>query len=112
METNESRLSIRLNQILELPKWIFGISLAIGTILFCVFVMDVYRDNIILIGFLYVLAAVFINAVTFATLAVCAYLFKDYRNQILNKAAILFINIPVAILYYYLMLAAANRHII
>ncbi|RWW91968.1 hypothetical protein [Flavobacterium cerinum] len=101
MENREHPLPVRLQQILEFPKWIFGISFTIGTILFAVFMIN--GSKVIIIGFLYVLIAIFINTIAAGVLAVCAYVYKDYQNEIVNKTVILFINIPVAILYCYLV---------
>lgn len=102
MENHEHPLPVRLQQILEFPKWIFGISFTLGTLLFILHVMKAVNPSVIMIiGFLYVLIAIFINTVAVGVLAVSAYVYKDYQNEIISKVAILFINIPVSILYCY-----------
>lgn len=59
MENPEHPLPIRLQQILEFPKWIFGISFTLGTLLFIFHVMKAANpSDIMIIGFLYVLIAI------------------------------------------------------
>lgn len=110
MEDQESILPSRVRQIIELPKWIFGISLTIGIILFIVITMnkteDVSRnEDMIIIGFLYILIAIYINATAAGILAVCAYVFPEHQNEIIGKLTVLFLNIPVTIVCCYLILS-------
>lgn len=104
MESNNNLLPIRVRQIMQLPKWIFGICFTIGTLLLAAYMIN-YSNNdfIMVIGFLYILFAVIINTIVAGTLGICAYLFPEHQNEILTKTAVLLINIPVAILYCYII---------
>lgn len=110
MENQESILPLRVKKVIQLPRWIFVISLIIGIILFILITMNKTLDkskneDMMIIGFMYILIAIYINAIAAGILAVCAYVFPKHKYEIIGKLAILFLNIPVAILCCYLILS-------
>jgi len=104
MNTNyQSQFEFRLSQLLKLPIWVFGISFTIGTLILLLHLFG-NRDISYAIGFLFILLAVFVNASLFGALVICSFLFKEYQKTILQQAAILLINIPVAVVYLYIVI--------
>jgi len=93
----------RMAQLLQLPGWIAGLSFGIGTLILLLH-LSIKDEMIIGIGMLYLVFAFFLNASVFGSLIICSFLFKEYQKQILLQAAILLINIPVAILYLYVVI--------
>ncbi|PZR11270.1 MAG: hypothetical protein DI539_20750 [Flavobacterium psychrophilum] len=98
-------MEYRLTQLLRLPVWLFGISFTLGTLLLLLnlFGDSDFREISFVLGFLYTATAIFINASIFTALIICSYIFKEDQNIIAQQAAILLINIPIAILYAYIV---------
>jgi len=94
----------RLNQLLKLPVWVFSTSFTIGTI---ILLLHLYgeRELSLTLGILFIMFALAVNATLFSALLLCSYLFKEYQTEILQKASILLINIPVVVLYMYIVIA-------
>lgn len=101
-----TKAEYRLAQLLKLPVWLFSISFGIGTLIL-LFHFFGNRDISYAIGFLFIMIAVFTNAAVFAALVICSFIFKEYQGRILQQACILLINIPVAVLYVYLVISEA-----
>jgi hypothetical protein len=101
----QSNLKIPANiqHILNAPIWIFGISFAIGTALMLLYLLDKTFDSILLFCFVYVLLAFLANMIAFGILVGLSFVHRQYQKQILQHTAILFLNIPVAIGYIYLV---------
>lgn len=98
-------MEYRLTQLLRLPVWLFGISFTFGTL---ILLLNLFGDEDLKelsypIGILYILTAAFINASVFAALIICSFIFKEQQNRVLQHAAILSVNIPIAILYAYIV---------
>ena len=88
----------KLNQI-SFPT-IFAISCFIlGTILF-IFYMVFPDDNLLLIGVMYVAAAVVLNLVILISLVYQLITIPFERTAIVVRILILLSNIPIAIMYY------------
>ena len=100
---NQSTFNTRVAQLLKLPAWLAGISFGLGT---SILLLHIYGDRDIsyAIGFLYLVFISFVNASVFGALAICSFLFKEYQKAFLQQAAVLLINIPVVILYIYIVL--------
>lgn len=93
---------IKLKRLLEFPVWVMGISFAIGTLLLALY-MTVENSEIVMWGFLYVVTAFGINLSVFIAYALLGYALTEYRRQLMERAALLLVNIPVAILYLYIV---------
>lgn len=93
---------IKLKRLLEFPIWVMGVSFAIGTLLLVLYITG---DNygIVMWGFLYVVMAFGINSSVLIAYILLGYALAEYRQQLMERAALLLINIPVAILYYYIV---------
>ncbi len=96
-----------INEILKMPLWTFIISFGLGTLILLLFmVCMVNKDNpdkVIITGIIYVLAATVINFALLLFLIVCAFVHKEYRKQILERTAVMLINIPIAVLYFFIV---------
>lgn len=72
----------------------------IGTILFLLFLILKTNYIILLFGFLFVVFAIFLNALVFLHLAYSYFMLPNQREYIGRKILILLSNIPIALLYY------------
>ena len=92
-----------IDEILKMPLWTFIISFSIGTILLLLFLIDKNNSNVLITGFLYVLLAIPINFALLLFLIVCAIVHKECRKQILERTAVMLLNVPIAILYFFIV---------
>lgn len=95
----------RIAQLLKLPVWLFSGSFIIGTLLLLINILSdgEIKELSFVFGLLYLLIAGFSNASVFAALVICSYIFKEYQSKILQQACKLLVNIPIVILYAYLV---------
>ncbi|WP_341698184.1 hypothetical protein [Flavobacterium arundinis] len=87
----------------EIAVWIFCISFGIGTLLLLTYIIDGYGNDYMFAGFLYVVAATFVNTIALCVLLIHAYIYYEYRRSLLKWAALLLANVPIAILYMYIV---------
>lgn len=94
-----------INEILKMPLWTFSISFGLGTLILLLYLVDKNRtEYVFIIGFFYVLAAIVLNFAMLLLLIVCAIINKEYRLQILERTSLILINIPIAILYFFIVI--------
>ncbi|RZJ65068.1 MAG: hypothetical protein EOO45_17090 [Flavobacterium sp.] len=107
MEITESNYEIyypdTILKIIRAPAWIAGMSFGIGTLLFVLQIMDLGFSDLMLIGFVFVIIALIINLTALGVLLLLAYIYSDYREKILIHTSLLLINIPIAILYLFIL---------
>lgn len=72
----------------------------IGTILFLLFLMLKDNSTILIFGFLFVVFAIFLNALVLLHLLHSYFILPNQREYIGCKILILLSNIPIALLYY------------
>jgi len=94
------------NKILKLP---FSIQIAIlsfliGTLLFISYFIFPKWDNIIFIGILYVIAALFINIIVVINLFINFITEPFQRKNIAIQTAIVLVNVPIAFAYFSIIL--------
>lgn len=87
----------------RVPVWLFFISLGIGTVLLIGGVLFPGIDLLFMIGFFYTLTAVTINAIAFVALMFLSFVYTCHANQIRINTMLLLVNIPIAILYIYIL---------
>lgn len=80
------------------------ISFAIGTFLFGLFFAFKNLDEIVIIGFFYVISAITVNGIMFLKLIYDWITLKNNRNSIQKQVIILLTNIPIAITYLYIII--------
>jgi hypothetical protein len=80
------------------------LSFSIGTFLFVLHLIFPNEDGIIILGFFYVLFAILINSLSLLNL--CYLCITDPENRETNAIRILILlaNIPIALLYFYIVL--------
>ena len=94
----------KLRWLMEFPLWVLGISFAIGTLLLVLFIIGGGRYSPIMFwGFLYVVIAFGFNLSVLIAYALLGYVLNEYQQQLMQRAALLLVNIPVAILYFYIV---------
>jgi len=79
-----------------------SLSFFIGTLLFMSFILS-HNDGLLIIGFIYVVAATLIHLFLLFFLIVYACMYQKFAGLILQKASVLLLNIPPAILYIYII---------
>ncbi len=79
-------------------------SFVIGTLLFCLFLILKDRVPIVVIGMYYVVIAFTINTIVFSVLLFSIPFFWENRLELFRYCGILLLNIPIVILYFFLVL--------
>ena len=92
----------KLKWLLEFPLWVLGISFAIGTLLLVLYITG-ENSEIVMWGFLYVVIAFGFNLSVLIAYALLGYALIEHRQQLMERAALLLVNIPIAILYFYIV---------
>lgn len=96
------------NQIKLFHKWAFSNELAIGsfgigTLLLLTQKSMPREDLVLIIGLFYVLFAIFINSLMLLYLIFLCYILPDERENLALKIIFLLCNIPIAILYFFII---------
>lgn len=73
---------------------------AIGTLFFILFLTLQDNSFILLIGFVFIILAAFLNIIMLTNLLYHFYILPQQRKYIVIRISILLSNIPVAFLYY------------
>lgn len=79
------------------------ISFSIGTLIFLLF-LGSNSDGLIMLGLYFTLFAVGINTLLFLFNSICAFFSEKYWKKYLTNSGLLLVNIPIAILYLYIVL--------
>jgi hypothetical protein len=106
----------RIRTIVLIPIVASGISFIIGTIIFLLYYIEknspatnidgyIQRPGefLIYIGAAYTFTAFVINSILLLVLAICSFIYREYRFTILKYTSLLLVNIPVVALYLYLL---------
>ena len=93
----------KIYYLLNIPIWIFLISFSGGTFLFLLYLAG-NNDSIFMAGVFYLAAAFIINAIAFVAMVISIFFYYDYWQIILLRAALLLVNIPIALLYLFILL--------
>lgn len=86
--------------LLKLPLKIALTSLAIGTFLLLLFFVAPDKDPVISTGIAYVIIALAINSIAFLIFIAFSFRHKAYQWDIIGRAGLMLINIPIAYLYF------------
>ncbi len=84
-----------------IPKKVFLASLLIGTFLLLAFLFT-GETGWVGIGYFYVLFAIVANLLVLTGMVIYAYKKHDYKSIILRSSAILLVNIPIALVYFWI----------
>lgn len=85
-------------------------SFVIGTLLLCIHLAVPDEEIILIIGFLYVLFAGFINGIVFLNLLFHFTLNPFQRENLAIKMLLLLSNIPIAFLYFFILTQNINSN--
>jgi hypothetical protein len=97
-------MPLKIQELLQVPVWIFGCSLGIGTIILLLH-LTMREEIITVLGFFYILVATLINGIALVVFVTLSYVYRQHQQEILLRASILLLNIPIAIGYAYLALS-------
>ncbi len=103
MDTTLKKYNNQIKIILQIPVVATVISFVIGSVFFGLYITGNESENIFVFGFFYVIIAVIINLVILLILIALSFIHKEHQNIILLRTSLLLINIPVAVLYMFLM---------
>ncbi len=99
----KENLPSRIRLLLSLPKQIFKISLALGTIALLLFIA-LKSTSLLIIGFYYVELAAAFNLFALGALIIFSFIEKKHQKTILMKTSIILVNIPIALFYYWVII--------
>ncbi|MFL9845152.1 hypothetical protein [Flavobacterium rhizosphaerae] len=99
---NPNQVPNSLKDLLIWPFYIFRLCFIAGTTLMLLYIVTKLQV-LVLIGFFYTVAAVVLNLLLVLCYGIYAFTQPYYRLLILQKATILLLNIPIAILYMVLL---------
>ncbi len=91
--------------LIQVSKIIVLISFIIGTILFSLFLYLGESKIPIMIGFKFVIVAIVINAIFFFANLLLSSIYSENRIDYIKTCGIILINIPIAILYLYIIIS-------
>ena len=78
-------------------------SFGIGTIILILHFLFPHKDGILILGFFYTLFAILINGITFLNLLFQFFIKATEREDLAIKMLIMLANIPIALLYLYIV---------
>ncbi len=104
METQQQELPYQILWLKQIPIWLFGISFLGGTILLATYLMNPKSENYISIGLSYLILSFLVNSIVFIGLAIASFIYKQYQTIILARATLLLVNVPVAIIYFFIVI--------
>ena len=93
-----------MNNLITTSKAIAFLSFIIGTILF---VFQLYFQGsfkLIHIGVVFIVVVVILNTISLIVLIFTLFGNTDYKLEILKTCALILLNMPIAILYFYTLL--------
>lgn len=97
-----------INKITNTCRVTAFLSFIIGTILLILFTMTRTFSPIITIGILYIYVAFIINLILFVFVFLSAFYFWQYRLELFRHCGLLVLNIPIAIVYFFIVLKFAS----
>lgn len=91
-----------VNRLIQLPVYVFAISFGIGTLLLVLhFVLPQYVYTAL--GIMYILFAIAVNLTVCIVLGMFALVYWPWRQIMILRACLLFVNIPIAMLYVFVV---------
>ncbi|MBB6238196.1 hypothetical protein HDC90_002825 [Pedobacter sp. AK013] len=78
-------------------------SFAFGTTILLIFLLSKYTP-LVAVGLYYVLAASVINVLILLTLLIQFLYYKEHRKKILVTITIMLLNIPISLLYFFIVI--------
>ncbi len=95
-------LPIEVQWLYTMPIQSFKICFIIGTLLLAFFALT-ENISIAIIGFIFLVIAVVCNLILFCIQIINSFVYRKYQKQILLHTAVMLINIPIAVLYFYIV---------
>ena len=97
-------MSYQIKNIITTSKSITIISFIIGTILFALQLYFNKSDALIYPGIIFILIATIINVISLIALVFSLLANTNYKLELLKTCGIVLLNIPIAILYFYIII--------
>lgn len=98
-------------ELLQIPIWTAVVSFTVGTLIFGLFMVDTEGVKLLYLGFWYTLFALIINAIVFIIMVTLSFIYRNHQTEILKYASIQLINIPIVILYLFLIFSNLNSNL-
>lgn len=96
-----------IQQILKIPFWTASISFLFGTIIMLLYLIN-EDDKLVVLGFLYVAVASVINLAILLAMVALSFIHREHQKAILENTATILINIPIAIIYFFIIIKQIN----
>lgn len=93
-----------MKDLIFFGKLIAFLSFTLGTILLSLFLYFDKSNDIGKIGFYFTLSALIINSLLFTINLIAILINKKYRIELLKTCGIMLLNIPIALLYLYIII--------
>lgn len=93
-----------MKHLITTSKSIALISFIIGTILFALQLYNSYSDNLIYTGIVFILIATIVNTIVLLGLIFSIFGTTSNKPEILKAIGLLLLNIPIAILYFSILI--------
>tara|TARA_R110000868_G_scaffold110649_19_gene299533 strand:+ start:3043 stop:3348 length:306 start_codon:yes stop_codon:yes gene_type:complete len=94
-----------MNNLITTCKTIAFLSFIIGTILFAFQLYFKESDAFIFPGIIFISFAIIINTISLLILIIIQLSNSEYRLELLKTCGIILLNIPIAILYFYILIS-------
>ena len=89
-------------------KIIAILSFVIGTVILALHLTFKHNTTLLIVGLYFTIIAVIINLIVFLSLLVTAIINFEYRFELLKSCGIILLNIPIAFLYFYLVITLTS----
>ena len=93
-----------MNSLINTSKAIAILSFLIGTILFATQLYFITSYRLIYFGIIFIMVTAIINTISILTLIFSMLGYTSQRLELLKTCGIVLVNIPIAILYFYILI--------
>lgn len=100
---HEDEIPEYIKNYLKEPIVVFKLSFIAGTVLFLLYIVTRF-EGLLVIGHFYVVITALINLIVFGVFMIMAIINYRYGLLILQKTSVQLLNIPIALLYFNIIL--------
>ncbi len=93
-----------MKDLIDLTKIVSIGSFIIGTFIFMLFIINPDYFPLVTFGYIFVLIAFIINSIFFVLILVSIFINKIHRKSLLKTLGLLIGNIPIATIYFFIVL--------
>lgn len=94
-----------MKNLILFVKIVALLSFLIGTVLLAIYLYFDYLNAISMFGFYFVIIAFIANAILLIVNIIAIIIDSNYRTELIKACAFMLLNIPIAILYFYIVIS-------